>query len=76
MIKTWTTQTGDTIPENPKPNRHAPPRIEDGKIITKGSGPKGGPKGGGKKKNSKPEMPGAASNATQINHPGPVRLRK
>jgi N-sulfoglucosamine sulfohydrolase len=70
MIKNWTAQTGDTIPENPTPHRHAPPRIEDGKIITKSKG------GRGKKKNPKPEMPGAASNATQINHPGPIRLQK
>jgi N-sulfoglucosamine sulfohydrolase len=67
MIKNWTAQTGDTIPENPTPHRHAPPRIEDGKII---------PKGRGKNRSPHAEMPGAASNAMEINHPGPIRLQK
>ena len=34
------------------------------------------PKGRGKKRNPHTEMPGAARNATQINHPGPVRPQK
>ncbi|MFC1652238.1 sulfatase [Planctomycetota bacterium] len=61
----WTEKTGDTIPENPTPHRFTPPRIEDGKIIP-----------GGSYTNSKPhaEMPGAAKDATKIDHPGPVRL--
>jgi arylsulfatase len=63
----WTEQTGDTIPENPTPNRHAPPRIEGGKIIPAGQGSKG--------RAPKSELPGTAKNATQINHPGPVRLQ-
>jgi N-sulfoglucosamine sulfohydrolase len=66
LMKKWTDQTGDTIPANPTPNRHAPPRVEDGKIIR--SGKKTGPR------NPHAEMPGAAKNATKINHPGPVRL--
>ena len=65
LLKRWTDQTGDTVPTHPKLNRHAPPRIEQGKIIPKGKKPKGtGPV----------EMPGEAANATKINHPGPVRL--
>lgn len=65
LLKTWTQQTGDTIPANPRLNRHAPPRIEHGKIIPKGKKPK---------RSGPIEMPGAATNATEINHPGPVRL--
>ena len=67
MIKNWTVQTGDTIPKNPTPHRHTPPKIEDGKIT---------PKGSTKARNPHAEMPGAASKATKINHPGPVRLQK
>lgn len=66
MLGYWTEQTGDTIPENPSPNRHAPPRVEDGKII---------PAGKGKVRTPHAEMPGAARNAMKINHPGPVRLQ-
>ncbi|VGO22123.1 sulfatase family protein [Pontiella sulfatireligans] len=65
LIDQWTEQTGDTIPKNPTPHRHSPPRIEDGKII---------PAGKFKNKNPHAEMPGAAANATEINHPGPVEL--
>lgn len=65
LLADWTEQTGDTIPENPTPHRHAPPRIEDGKIL---------PAGGGKKRTAPAEMPGAATNATEINHPGPIRM--
>ncbi|MDA7915972.1 sulfatase [Verrucomicrobia bacterium] len=66
LLSNWTEQTGDTIPENPSPNRHAPPRIEDGKIIPvdKASG----------NKNPHTELPGEAKNATKMNHPGPLRL--
>lgn len=67
LLAEWTQQTGDTIPENPTPHRHAPPRIENGKIT---------PPGKTKKRTPHAEMPGAARNATQINHPGPVRLSK
>lgn len=66
LLSDWTEQTGDTIPENPTPNRHAPPRIEDGKII-----PKGKRKG---RQNPHAELPGEAKNATRMNDPGPVRL--
>jgi N-sulfoglucosamine sulfohydrolase len=68
LIANWTEQTGDTIPENPSPNRHAPPRIEGERIIPAGSCEKG-------KRNPHSEIPGAARNATEINHPGPVSLR-
>ena len=64
-LEKWTEQTGDTIPENPTPNRHDPPRIEDGKII---------PGGKAKVRNPHAEMPGAAKNAEEINHPGPIRF--
>ena len=66
LLKKWTEQTGDTVPENPTPNRHAPPRIEDGKIIPRGK--KTGPQ------NPHAEMPGAAKKATKIDHPGPIKL--
>ena len=67
LLAQWTKQTGDTVPKNPTPHRHAPPRIENGKII---------PPGKAKKRNPHAEMPGAARNATKINHPGPVRLKE
>ncbi|MGY8672487.1 MAG: sulfatase family protein [Verrucomicrobiia bacterium] len=65
LLANWTRQTGDTIPETPTPHRHAPPRIQNGKII---------PAGRVKARNPHGEMPGAAKNAMKINHPGPVRL--
>jgi arylsulfatase len=68
LIAAWTEQTGDSIPENPTPNRHPPPRVEDGKIIPAAKG--------GKKRNPHSEMPGASNNAMAINHPGPIRLEK
>lgn len=68
VLKQWTELTGDTIPKNPTPNRHAPPRIEDGKII-----PSGKSTGA---RNPHAEMPGAAKNAMKINHPGPIRLQE
>lgn len=64
MLATWTEQTGDTLPANPTPSRHGPPRIEDGKVM----GWKGGPGG-----NPHAEFPGAAREAATINHPGPLR---
>ena len=33
LLASWTKQTGDSIPANPTPNRHAPPRIENGKVL-------------------------------------------
>ena len=68
LLSKWTEQTGDTVPENPTPHRHAPPRIENGKIIPAGKTLIGNGR------NPHGEMPGAARNATNINHPGPVRL--
>lgn len=65
LLAKWTEQTGDTIPENPTPNRHDQPRIEDGKVIGWGKGIGGNPHA---------EFPGAARNADQINHPGPITL--
>lgn len=68
LLADWTEQTGDSIPKNPTPDRHAPPRIENGKIVPKGKTLNG--------KNPHAEMPGASKNATQINHPGPIRLEE
>ena len=65
LLAEWTEQTGDTIPKNPTPHRHAPPQIIDGKII---------PAGKSTIKNPHAEMPGDAKNAMSINHPGPIRL--
>lgn len=66
LLAQWTAETGDTIPENPTPNRHAPPRIVDGQIQR--SGKRTGPQ------NPHAEFPGAAKNAGSINKPGPIRL--
>ncbi|MHC4906240.1 MAG: sulfatase family protein [Planctomycetota bacterium] len=67
-IGQWTKQTGDTIPTDPSPNRHTPPRIKNGEIIpAENKMPNG--------RYPHAEMPGAAANATAINHPGPVQLR-
>ncbi|MDF7824806.1 sulfatase [Pontiellaceae bacterium B12227] len=57
LLAQWSVQTGDTIPENPTPDRNARP---------------GQPKPEGKHKHL--EMPGDASNAWKMNHPGPVLL--
>ena len=64
LLTKWVKQTGDSIPANPTPNRHDPPRIEDGKIL---------PPGKAKIRNPHAEMPGFSNNATKINHPGPVK---
>ena len=64
LLTKWVKQTGDSIPANPTPNRHDPPRIEDGKIL---------PPGKAKIRNPHAEMPGFSTNATKINHPGPVK---
>ena len=64
LLTEWTKQTGDSIPANPTPNRHDPPRIEDGKIL---------PPVKAKKRNPHAEMPGVSKNATRINHPGPIK---
>lgn len=66
LIADWTEQTGDTIPTNPTPHRHSPPRIENGKIL---------PAGDYTNRTPHAEMPGAARNATEINHPGPLTLK-
>ncbi|EMI23069.1 arylsulfatase [Rhodopirellula maiorica SM1] len=58
LLTQWTEQTGDTIPANPTPDRDAPP----------GSPAKD------RKAFKYGELPGAASGATDINHPGPIRL--
>ena len=65
FLSEWTEQTGDSIPDNPTPNRHDPPRIVDAKII---------PAGKSKVKNPHAEMPGASRNASGINHSGPVKI--
>ena len=67
LLADWTEQTGDSIPAKPTPNRHAPPRIENGKIVS-----------GGKYKVRNPhgEMPGASNNAMKINHPGPIWIKQ
>ena len=57
-IKQWAAQTGDNIPDNLTPDRDAPP--DQPKKSRKGW------KHG--------EMPGEATGATKINHPGPLRL--
>jgi len=62
----WTEQTGDSIPRNPTPDRHAPPRIENGQIVAQGEVLNG--------RNPHAEMPGASMCATEINHPGPIEL--
>jgi arylsulfatase len=65
LLAKWTKQTGDSIPENPTPNRHDPPRIKNGKIL---------PPGKAKTRNPHAEMPGASSNASKINHSGPIKI--
>lgn len=65
FLAKWTEQTGDSIPDNPTPDRHAPPKIKDGKVL---------PPGKAKTRNPHAEMPGASRNATQINHPGPIKI--
>lgn len=60
----WTEETGDTVPTNPTPNRRGPPTIVDGKVVP------GKTEAGG---NPHAEFPGAARNASKINHPGPLR---
>ncbi len=63
LLDAWTEQTGASIPANPSPNRHDPPRIKNGKIL---------PAGKATTKNPHAEMPGASNNASRINHPGPI----
>ena len=65
LLSEWTKQTGDSMPNNPTPNRHDPPRIVDGEIIQAGKS---------KIKNPHAEMPGASRNASGINHPGPIKI--
>lgn len=59
----WTEETGDTVPTNPTPNRRGPPTVVDGKVVP------GKVEAGG---NPHAEFPGAARNASKINHPGPL----
>ena len=54
-LSLWSEQTGDNIPENLTPHRDAPP-----------DQPKKSRKGW-----KHAEMPGEATGATKINHPGP-----
>lgn len=56
LLAQWTELTGDTLPENPTPDRNARP---------------GQPNPEGKHQHL--EMPGDATGAQQINHPGPIR---
>jgi len=65
LLSKWTKQTGDSIPDNPTPNRHDPPRIENGEIL---------PPGKAKTRNPHAEMPGASRNASKINHSGPIKI--
>jgi arylsulfatase len=65
LLAKWTEQTGDSIPDNPTPNRHDPPRIENGEIL---------PPGKAGTRNPHAEMPGASRNAPKINHPGPIKI--
>jgi len=64
FVKAWTEETGDTIPKNPTPSRHGEPRIKDGKVLHWEKGAGGNPHA---------EFPGAARNASKINHPGPLQ---
>ncbi|BCX48031.1 hypothetical protein HAHE_19390 [Haloferula helveola] len=64
LLVAWTEQTGDTLPANPTPSRHGPPRIKDGKVLPWERGPGGNPHA---------EFPGAARDADSIDHPGPLR---
>lgn len=66
LLADWTEQTGDSIPENPTPDRHDPPRIVDRAIIPRGE--RHGPA------NPHAEFPGTSNQATKINHPGPIKL--
>jgi len=67
LVKSWTDQTGDSIPKNPTPSRHTPPRIENGKIL---------PPGTYTVRNPHAEMPGASKNAQAINNSGPIKLHE
>ncbi|MEO0415206.1 MAG: heparan N-sulfatase, partial [Verrucomicrobiota bacterium] len=67
LLAEWSEQTGDSIQEDPTPNRHAPPQIENGQIVPAGSMK-------GKPRSPHAEMPGAARGAKKINHPGPIKL--
>jgi len=69
LVAEWTDSTGDTIPSNPTPNRHAHPTIVDGKVILPNIS-KGAPKA------PHAEFPGASRNAASINDPGPLTLRR
>lgn len=66
LLDSWVQETGDTIPTNPTPHRHDPPRIENGVII-----PAGQQIG---ERNPHAEMPGAARNAQYLYESGPIWL--
>ncbi len=57
LLGRWVEETGDSVPANPTPDRQ----------------PLHGLNGGNGGKTMRGEFPGAANNATQINHPGPVK---
>ncbi len=59
LLAQWTKQTGDTIPENPTPDRDAPPTKPQLD----------------KKKWRHREFPGTSAKAEKINHPGPVMAK-
>jgi N-sulfoglucosamine sulfohydrolase len=59
LLADWSKQTGDTVPKNPTPHRDAPP----------------GQTAKNKKGHRHLEMPGDATNARQISHPGPVVVK-
>ena len=65
QLEMWGEQTGDSVPKKPTLNRFAAPFIKDGSIIK--------PKRN-KANKVRGEMPGDATNATGINHPGPIIL--
>ena len=58
LLAEWTEQTGDTVPNNPTPDRDA----RSGEPKKK------------KEDHRHLEMPGDASGAQQINHSGPIVL--
>ncbi len=67
LLAQWSKQTGDSIPDKPTPNRHAPPVIKDGKVLP--AGEQTGPR------SPHAEMPGASENAQENNHHGPLRIK-
>ncbi|MBK1792445.1 sulfatase family protein [Persicirhabdus sediminis] len=65
LLGQWTKQTGDSVPDQLTPDKHAPPKIVDGEVIypvRKGKILRG-------------TLPGSENKATKINHPGPIWLK-